>query len=168
MSDKELLLLAYKAATKSPDPSTQNGAVIPYAALDHVENTIEKNVSACNEFPPGVQYLPERLERPLKYSFIEHAERNVIFKAAAMGLVLTGKTMYVPWFACADCARAIICSGITRVVGHQRMLDATPDHWKESIAHAMTMLKEAGIQLDLIPDVLHGPQIRFNGKIWTP
>lgn len=30
LTDRKWLVLAYKAATQSPDPSTQNGAVIPY------------------------------------------------------------------------------------------------------------------------------------------
>jgi dCMP deaminase len=175
LTDQEYLLLAYEVATKSPDPSTQNGAVIPYLVTwDYPEEEgwagqlDEELLAACNTFPEGVLNKPERLERPLKYNFIEHAERGVILLAAKMGVALDGLTMYVPWFACSDCARAIICSGIKKVVGHQRMMDATPDHWKESIAHAFTMLNEAGVEIVLIPDVLNGPQIMFNGQLWTP
>jgi hypothetical protein len=47
-------------------------------------------------------------------------------------------------------------------------MDATPEHWKESIAHAMAMFEEAGIELVMIPDVLNGPTIRFNGQLWRP
>jgi hypothetical protein len=48
------------------------------------------------------------------------------------------------------------------------MADDTPDRWKESIANAMIMLNEAGVKMTMIPDVLDGPKILFNGKWWTP
>jgi dCMP deaminase len=168
LTDQELLVMAYQAATKSPDPSTQNGAVIPhksdFGGWDYV--------TACNTFPEGVEETPERLVRPLKYNFIEHAERNAIFEGAKAGIFNWANhspVMYVPWFACADCARAIICSGIRKVVGHKRMMDATPDHWKESIQHAFVMFKEAGVETVLIPDELRtAPTIRFNGELWQP
>lgn len=164
-TDREFLVQAYKVATESPDPSTQNGAVIPYWVLGKAQF-----VEACNTFPEGVQNTPERLQRPLKYNFIEHAERGVIFAAAKRSfLSLHGATMYVTWFACADCSRAIICSGIKKVVGHKRMMDATPEHWKESIAHAFTMFKEAGVETVLFEDHLpEAPAIRFNGVLWQP
>ena len=77
--------------------------------------------------------------------------------------------MYVPWFACADCARAIIQSGIVRVVGHQLMLDKTPPHWKESIEAAFKMLEESGVKMELIQEPLpQAPMIRFNGELWQP
>lgn len=162
-TDVDYLKMAYEAARRSPDPSTQNGAVIPYEACGSINA-----LSACNEFPEGVETTPERLVRPLKYNFIEHAERNVVYLAAKYGISLNNKTMYVPWFACSDCARSIICSGVKRVCGHKRMLDATPPHWKESISHAMTMLKEADIQMDLIEEKLNIEPIRFNGELWVP
>jgi len=160
MTPKRYLLQAYHEAKNSPDPSTQNGAVIVTADGTTVQD--------CNRFPDRVELTGERLERPLKYDFIEHAERNVIFKCAKLGCSTHGTTMYVPWFACCDCARAIIQAGIAHVVGHQRMADDTPDRWKESIANAMIMLNEAGVKMTMIPDVLDGPKILFNGKWWTP
>jgi len=160
LSNKDWLLKAYQVAQQSPDPSTQNGAVIPYNSAQWV--------AACNTFPEGVIGCEERLERPLKYQFVEHAERGVIYAAAKKGIALDGLTMYVPWAACSCCARAIICSGIRRVVTHQRMMDLTPPHWQESINHAMTMLREAGVEVVTLNEVLFGPVIRFNGQIWQP
>lgn len=159
LNDLDYLKLAYEAARNSPDPSTQNGAVIPH------EGGV---LAACNEFTLGADLVPERLERPLKYSFIEHAERNVVYQAAREGVALQGRTMYVPWFACPDCARAIVQSGIKRVVGHKRMLDATPPHWKESIGHAEMILKEAGVKTEYVDGELGLEPIRFNGQQWRP
>jgi dCMP deaminase len=124
--------------------------------------------TACNEFPEGVLNKPERLERPLKYAMVEHAERGAIYDAAFSGNCTKGATMFVPWAACADCARAIICAGITNVVSHKPMMDKTPPHWKESIETAFVMLKEVGIQFELIDGTLEGPELLFNGEIWVP
>lgn len=172
-SDREYLIQAYVAATLSPDPSTQNGAVIAHLIdkdYGHLGCELaQATVEACNRFPEGVELTGDRLERPLKYQFIEHAERGVIYAAARQGVKLNGLTMYVPWAACSDCARAIICSGIERVVTHQRMMDATPPHWKESIAHAFTMFKEANIEITMFQEELpEAPMIRFNGEMWQP
>lgn len=160
------LLAAYDAAKHSPDPSTQNGACIPIPLIDCDEKEIL--VTACNEFPPNVGSKPERLDRPLKYQFIEHAERNVIFTTARRGFSTRNTTMYVPWFACAECARAIICAGVKRVVGHKQMMDKTPERWRESIDIALGMLQEAGIETELYDGVLNGPELLFNSEIWRP
>lgn len=159
-SPEDWLRLAYKVASESPDPSTQNGAVIP------AHNNVV--LQACNRFPRKVTVSGERLERPLKYSYIEHAERNVIYEAARYGVALEGLTMYVPWYACSDCARAIIQAGIRKVVGHKQMMDGTPEHWKESIAAAFVMFKEAGVETELLDVELGGPTTLFNGKRWQP
>lgn len=178
-TDREFLVEAYKAATKSPDPSTQNGAVIPYCRWSGMIMPISKAavvpeamvgyIQSCNNFPIGVVENYARLQRPLKYNFIEHAERNAVFYAARAGIALNNLTMYVPWAACADCARAIICSGIRRVVVHQRMMDATPEHWKESIANAMAMFQESKVEIvSFLGELPEAPQIRFNGQLWQP
>lgn len=160
VSLEDRLIEAYRVATRSPDPSTQNGAIL--LRDDKIL------CSSSNSFPVGVENKPERLERPDKYAFVEHAERGVIYVAARRGIETKGTTMIVPWFACSDCARAIICAGVSHVVGHQNMMDATPDHWKESIAVAFQMLDESGVTYELISAKLGAPQIRFNGELWQP
>lgn len=169
LTDREYLVMAYQAATKSPDPSTQNGAVIPYTDVgaEYMGRPAERFITGWTDFPPGVANTPERLVRPLKYQYVEHAERNCILNAAREYVPLKGATMYVPWFACSDCARAIICSGIRRLVGHKKMADDTPERWKESITHAMNMLREAGVEMELLEgDLPEAPLIRFNEKLW--
>jgi len=82
---KELLHKAYEVALKSKDPSTQNGALI-IVALDEPFRAGAVLASDCNRFPDGVIETSERWERPLKYEYIEHAERNSIFTAARKGV----------------------------------------------------------------------------------
>jgi len=155
--DVKYLRMAFKTAReKGTDPSTQNGAVI----VDD-ENWVVGE--GANHFPRYVKELPERWERPLKYSFVEHAERNAIYNAVRNGCCTDLTTMYCPWYACTDCARAIIQAGIKEVVGHQKCFDLTPDHWKESIKTAFVMLEEAGVTTRTISDEM-GVKMRFNGE----
>ena len=100
--------LCQQVAAQSPD-SKQVGCVI---------TTPDGRVlvTACNDFVHGAAQTPERLQRPTKYHWIEHAERNAIYKAAAAGIPLQGTTMYINWWPCVDCCRAIIQSGIVKIV----------------------------------------------------
>src|SRR5687768_3524816 len=123
--DRAMLQAAYFHASKySTDPNTQNAAVLiddmPSGFDDSGRYILSKKIvaSGANHFPDGVKELPERWERPIKYSYVEHAERNCIYSAAKRGIKTDGLVMYCPWFACADCARAIIQAGIAEVVGH--------------------------------------------------
>jgi dCMP deaminase len=158
LTDYDLLQMAYaEAINYSTDPSTQNGAVIK---CDSGESAF-----GANHFPKGVKESPERWERPAKYAWVEHAERNAVFYAARHGIKTYGATMYCPWFACADCARAIIQAGIKEVVGHETSLHAGGSQsWKDSIAIAYKMFEEAGVKFRHIPGTFNH-KIRFNGEL---
>lgn len=157
MQDLDFLREAYKfAVLNSTDPSTQNGAVI-------VRNG-EIYARGANHFPTGVIEFEARWQRPAKYQFVEHAERNAIYDAAARGIPTKGAIMYCPWFACADCGRAIIQAGIVEVIGHETPLHATSPNWQDSIAVALQMFKEAGIKYRHVAGYI-GEEIRFNGVL---
>jgi len=154
--DIELLHEACRhAAVFSVDPHTQNGALLLSAAGDIVlsANTL-----------PDIAATPERLQRPKKYMYIEHAERNAIYLAAKRGICTDQATLYVPWFACADCARAIIQAGVKRVVGHIVPWLQTPDRWKASVQAADDMLQEAGVIASYLDDELN-VSFMFDGKM---
>lgn len=155
---------AYQLASYSPDPSTQNGAL-----LVHESGMVL--AEAINEFPRGVQYTEERWERPLKYKIIEHAERNAIYKAARQGVRCDNSTLIVPWAACSDCARAIIQAGVSRLVRHKQASDRSPDFWLEEIVVADQMLKEAWVEIieidgKISPD--NKLELRHSGQVWHP
>lgn len=167
--NRAFLYEAYQYAVNSPDPSTQNGAVIIGR-----DGRLRCGFG-YNGFPVGydsyrVESTPERLERPLKYSYVEHAERAAIFRAAYVGESTRCGTMYVPWYACTECARAIVMSGISLVVGHKQMYDKTTERWKESIAIAMGILDEGGVRHYLADGNIGDPhlELRFDGQLWTP
>lgn len=125
-------------AKLSKDESTKLGCVI--VGAHH-----EIRASGYNSFPRRVNdYVPERQQRPLKYKWFEHAERNAIYNAALVGVSLLNCTLYCEWPPCTDCARAIIQCGISEVVVRSKEV---PDRWKEDIAISFEMLAEAGVRL---------------------
>lgn len=145
MRDDDLWYLreANNVRATSPDPSSQIGVCI---------KTYGRNlggiVLATNKFPEGVT---PRLERPEKYTFIEHAERNAIYSAAKWGVQLQGGTLYMvgmgpPTYPCAECARAIVQAGIVRVVasGYKPL----PEHWVESLENARVILEEGKVEFE--------------------
>jgi len=162
-TDIDFMKMAYEYGSKwSTDPSIQNGCLL----VDPSTKTVVS--SGANHFPQGVREVDSRWERPIKYEFVEHAERNAIYSAARHGIKTKGLHIYCYWAACADCARAIIQCGITRLVTHKIIMDATPDRWKDTIVSAFTMMKEAGIKIDEVSDPIEGVEILFNGKLWMP
>ena len=142
------------ASISSHDSRTQNGAVLV---------TKTRTICAVNAFPIGVKFTPQRGEAPQKYLFIEHAERAAIYRAAALGVATAGASLYCPWFACCDCARAIIMAGITEVVGLVSLRNATPERWQDNIKLAERMLTEAGVGQRLLAVEL-GEYLWFDGR----
>jgi dCMP deaminase len=130
---------ARKVALLSPDPDTKVGAVIICERTDRVIS------EACNTFPDGVSaHNAQRLKRPEKYSWIEHAERRAIFLAARSCRALGDATMYIyGGFPCPDCARAIIQVGIRQVWSEYD--DLNVQRWLDSYKISRVMFKESGV-----------------------
>lgn len=136
--DSYFLDMCQHVAVLSKDESTKLGCVI--VGSHHVVRS-----SGYNSFPRNVNdNRAVRQVRPLKYKWIEHAERNAIYNAALVGAALEGCTLYCEWPPCTDCARAIIQCGIVEVVVRSKVV---PDRWKEDIAISFEMLAEAGVRL---------------------
>lgn len=155
------LRIAYGIASMSNDPSTKNGALL----IDDKGNICSEG---CNFFADGVCETLERWERPLKYEYVEHAERNVIYAAAKRGVKTNGLIMVCPWALCADCARAIIQSGIKLLVTHKQAYDRSPERWREQIDRALQMLKEAKVEVIMYDGKIGGVTNRHNGELWEP
>jgi dCMP deaminase len=157
MNDFDFLRLAYAEAQKSKDRSTQNGAVL----VD--PDTTQVVACGHNDLHWEFQDTDERRVRPLKYEWTEHAERHAIFDAALRGVATNGLWMYCPWFACADCGRAIVYAGIRKVIGHSIPQHQTRPDWAKSIATADQMLQEANVEVVRLTGEL-GVTFRFDGK----
>lgn len=111
--------LTLQVATKSKDPSRQVGCII-------VGPDKEIRSTGFNGFPRGVRetqglagvasmVLSDRWDRPQKYLYVEHSERNAIYNAARVGIPTLGCSAFVSLAPCVDCARALVQSGITEV-----------------------------------------------------
>src|SRR5690606_16026096 len=94
--------------------------------------------------PRGVAETAKRWERPLKYKFVEHAERGAVYDAARAGISLKGADMYSPWASCCDCARAIAMSDIGRLI---RFPHARNERWDRSVEIGDTIMREAGVEI---------------------
>lgn len=135
------MTLAKAVALRSKDPNTKIGCVI-------VGPANEIRSTGYNSFPRGINdNVPERLERPEKYFWVEHAERNAVFNAARCGTSLEGCTIYVPWYPCIECARAIVQAGIKKVVCYEIGTE-NPQKWAESFMRSQVLLTEAGIEVE--------------------
>jgi dCMP deaminase len=137
--DEYFINIAEQVKLKSKDIKTQIGVVVVGK-----DNSIVS--TGYNSFARGINDdIDERQERPEKYFWFEHAERNAIYNAARIGVSTLDTTMYMTCgMSCSDCARAIINSGISKIVLRQDR-GAIGDRWNESAIRSMQMFKEAGV-----------------------
>lgn len=141
--DEHFAQMAKFIASKSEDESTKCGSVI-------VGKENEVISTGYNGFPRGIDNKPERQERPIKYKYFEHAERNAIYNCARTGANTLGTKMYVTGIPCADCARAIIQAGVIEVIAEIRDGENDADfiaRWKEHTDFTEALFKEANIKL---------------------
>ena len=139
--------MATLVAGKSKDRSTHVGAVI-------VGPDNEVRSVGYNGFPRMVDDAKdERHERPTKYAFTEHAERNAIYNAARVGIPTKDCTLYLNWepCPCSDCTRAIIQSGISRIIGPNIPFGGKGTHWSDDAKLSVEMLNEAGVEVITVP-----------------
>lgn len=140
--DEYFLNLLENIKLRSKDPNTKFGCVI-------VGPDNEIRSTGYNSLCRGVEAKPERLERPEKYLWIEHCDRNAIYNAARVGIPLNGCTMYLPALPCLDCSRGIIQCGI-KVLKYSKEGQEKWDskkYNKELAEKSLEMLKEAGVEV---------------------
>ncbi len=139
--NQRFMELALLVASWSKDPSTKTGAIV-------VGPDREIRATGYNGLVRGVDdNKAERLERPTKYDFFEHAERNAIYNACLTGTSLKGCTMYATHPPCTDCARAIIQSGIKTVITREleTRKDISGQTWRDKLDYSRQMFEESGV-----------------------
>ena len=130
--------LAEHIATWSKDRSTQVGAVLVNEDRHVIATGFNGIPRYCSD---GDDFSRRNTERPYKYFFYEHAERNAIYQAAKIGYSTAGASLFVtPLYPCADCCRGIIQSGI-REVYYQA--DSQVARWADSNEVARELFAEA-------------------------
>ena len=134
--EEYFMTLALVASLKSKDSSTQVGAVI-------FDNKTRKVVSSgYNGFPRGLndELIPQT--RPEKYLYVVHAELNAILHAERN---LSDCTLYATSFPCSECMKAIVQTGIKRVV---YLNELSGDDWESSRRATLKMAEMASIEVD--------------------
>lgn len=140
--DEYYLQICNVVGSRSKDPNTQLGCVI-------VGPAHEIRSTGYNSLPRHIRDdVPERFERPEKYLWIEHAERNAICNAARAGTATEACTIYVEIMPCMDCARAIVQAGITEVViSATRMAEYSSDYYDRHFGIVEVLFAEAGVKI---------------------
>ena len=146
--DQLYITMCYLVGMRSRDSHTHVGSVV-------VDSDNVLVSTGYNSLPRGIEIDRDgkRLSRDggEKYFWMEHAERNAIYNAARRGTVLKGCKIYVPWTPCADCARAIIQTGISEVIIHQNGQDFydtnTNGKWIDAHERTRTMFMESGVKV---------------------
>ena len=161
--DELFMRHVYLIASKSKDKKTKVGAVLVR------DNSVISE--GYNGFCRGiVDDIPERHERPEKYFWSEHAERNCIFHCARNGISTLGTVLYTQGLPCSDCTRAIIQSGIKEIVLHEGWehdvsVGITRDKWTESGQRSDIMIYESRVNVRIFSGKL-GVKTMINGDIY--
>ena len=156
---KFMQLVEFKAQLFSKDDATK------VCALIVAPGSLQELSSGWNGMPRGInESIISRSERPAKYHWYEHAERNAIYNASRSGTRLDGSIMFVNRFPCADCARAIIQCGIHMVVTVPYNLEN--ENWRESWLVSAEMMAEAGIKVvdsdyNHISNLMYEKELKF-------
>lgn len=139
--DEMCMTMVFLVAMRSKDQSTHIGAVV-------VGPDKEIRSVGWNGFARGIKDdVDSRQERPEKYFWMVHAERNSVYNATLMGVSLKDCVMYTNGLPCADCAQAVIQSGIKEVVVYRWWDENNSGKWKEHAERSAIMLKEAGVKV---------------------
>lgn len=115
-----------------------------FPACHSYNQVVDSVAKAHDHFQYQERVLSERWERPQKYQWVEHAERNAIYNAARMGIPLKGCTAYITLAPCADCTRALIQSGITTVYG--TAFPEVEEYQDYGFDKSIIMMNEGGIK----------------------
>lgn len=135
--DEYFMSMAHLSAKRSKDPNTRVGACIV--------NSNKRVVGlGYNGFPRGCEddvypWYRDGSFLDTKYAFVVHAELNAILNSIQD---LKGCTIYVSLFPCNECAKAIIQSGIRKVVYESDKYDGT-----EGNTASKKMFQDAGVEL---------------------
>ena len=139
--DEYFMGLAHLSALRSKDPNTQVGACIVDADNKVVSIGYNGMPRGCSdqEFP----WEREGGFLDTKYAFVVHAELNAILNSPRP---VKDCTLYVSLFPCNECAKAIIQSGIRKIIYESDKYDGT-----EGNVASKKMLQEAGVELVQLP-----------------
>ena len=145
--EEYFMSIAILSSLRSKDPNTKVGACIvseDHKVLSLGYNGMPIGVDDCNI--PWNRYEEGKSLYDTEYPYVCHAELNAILNSNHS---LKGSTVYVTLFPCNECTKAIIQSGIKKIV---YISDKYHDTEEEKAARRM--LDMAGIEY-----------VQYTGKI---
>lgn len=138
---------------RSKDPSTQVGACIV---------SKDKRVLSLgyNGTPVGIEDgdFPWRREGSFidtKYAYVCHAELNAILNYKGSNRELEGAIVYVTLFPCNECAKAIIQTGIKKIVYYE-------DKYSESDSTIVSKKMFDQVGIEYVPYKKEGKEVIIN------
>lgn len=139
--DEYFMGIAHLSAMRSKDPNTKVGACI-------VDDNHKIVTVGYNGFPLGCKDSDFPWERTggfkeTKYAYVVHAELNAILNSPRN---LKDCTCYVTLFPCNECAKAIVQSGIKKVVYEDDKYAGTDGN-----IVSRRILETAGVKLEQLP-----------------
>lgn len=133
--------LAHLSALRSKDPNTQVGACI----IDQDNKVVSIGYNGmprgCND--SDMPWARDGGFLDTKYAYVVHAELNAILNASRP---VKDCTIYVSLFPCNECAKAIIQSGIKKIIYESDKYDGADNN-----VASKRMLNEAGVELVQLP-----------------
>lgn len=142
--------IAFLSAKRSKDPVTQVGACI---VMDDKIIGIGYNGLPKGNNDDSMPWGKEGDYLETKYPYVVHAELNAILNSNRS---VKDATIYVTHFPCNECSKAIIQSGISKVIYFS---DKHKD--KDSTKASVRMLKNAGIEVERIDLKIDEINIKF-------
>lgn len=146
--DEYFMSIAKLSAMRSKDPNTQTGACI--VSEDNRILSIGYNGAPNGfddeKFPWGRE--GEKLNT--KYPYVCHAELNAILNYRGSKKDLENAKMYMHMFPCNECAKAIIQSGIKKVI-YSASYDY--DHHSDEMEASIRMLDACGVKYEHLEDI---------------
>ena len=153
------------ALQESDDNVTMNGSLLFRPGAGAL-------LGSANKYPNNLTVLPHMRERPSKYDYIVCAERNLIYESSKKGISANGCVLYCPFVACPECAKAIVQSGVTKVVGHENIMNIIPERWFDRIAIGLDILRQGNVEVVLWKgkcfERKEDFKISFDGKDFYP
>lgn len=142
-AEKYYQLAEYQANLFSKDPNTKVGALFLAPESFQILST------GFNGFPRKVdESKSERWKRPLKYTYVSHAEANGICNASRHGTPLENSIAIVTMFPCTTCAKLLIQCGIKELVTKEP--DMANEKWGEEFKYSKEMLEESGVEIQYV------------------
>ena len=153
--DEYFIGIAKLSSMRSKDPSTQVGCCI--VSQDNRILSVGYN-GAPNGFDddsfPWAR-IGEKLET--KYMYVCHSELNAILNYRGNMQDLQGSRIYVRYFPCNECAKAIIQSGIKEVIYLSDKYSNT-----DTVKASKRMFESAGIKLTRLKPSVEKIELSFN------